>query len=117
MACTNAVNGEQQFKMSPTLHYLDGKSYSITDFLTGTALTPQTPLEHCPGFVQQKFILPANAAGAAKVMLKISPASLRLAAYSGNDYTSAIDIPGHDCTKSYSYSHALVLEDVVVSYK
>ncbi len=116
-ACTNAVNGEQQFKMSPTLHYLDGKSYSITDFLTGTSLTPQTPLEHCPGFVQQKFILPANAAGAAKVMLKISPASLRLAAYSGNDYTSAIDVPGHDCTKSYSYSHALVLEDVVVSYK
>ena len=117
MACTNAVNGEQQFKMSPTLHYLDGKSYSITDFLTGTTLTPQTPLEHCPGFVQQKFILPANAAGAAKVMVKISPASLRLAAYSGNDYTSPIDVPGHDCTKSYSYSHALVLEDVVVSYK
>lgn len=116
-ACTNAVNGEQQFKMNPTMHYLDGKSYEITDFLTSVKIKPQTPLEHCPGFVQQKFILPAHATGAAKVMLKISPASLRLAAYSGVDYKSAIDVPGHDCTKSYSYSHALVLEDVVVSYK
>ena len=115
-ACTNAVNGEQQFKMNPTMHWLNG-TYELTDFLTGSKIKPQTPVEHCPGFVQQKFILPANAAGAAKVMLKISPASLRLATYSGVDYTSPIDVPGHDCTKSYSYSHALVLEDVVVSYK
>ena len=103
--------------MNPTMHWLNGSGYELTDFLTGTKIKPQTPLEHCPGFMQEKFILPANAAGAANVMLKISPASLRLAAYSGVDYTSAIDVPGHDCTKSYSYSHALVLEDVVVSYR
>ncbi len=115
-ACTNAVSGEQQFMMNPTMHWLNG-SYELTDFLTGTKSKPKTPIEHCPGFVQQKFILPANAAGAANVMLKISPASLRLAAYGGINYDSPIDVPGHDCTKSYSYAHALVLEDVVVSYK
>ena len=115
--CTCAVTGNDTFKMNPTMHYLDGKSYELTDFLTGVKLKPQTPLEHCPGFAQEKFILPANAAGAANVMLKISPASLCLAGYSDADYKSSIDIPGHDCTKSYSYSHALVLEDVVVSYK
>lgn len=115
--CTCAITGADQFKMNPTMHWLNGSGYELTDFLTGTKIKPQTPIEHCPGFMQEKFILPANAAGAANVMLKISPASLRLAAYSGVDYTSAIDVPGHDCTKSYSYSHALVLEDVVVSYR
>ncbi len=115
--CTCAVSGADQFKMNPTMHWLNGSGYELTDFLTGAKLKPQTPIEHCPGFMQEKFILPANAAGAAKVMLKISPASLRLAAYSGVDYMSPIDVPGHDCTKSYSYSHALVLEDVVVSYR
>ena len=114
--CTNAVDGSEQFKMNPTMHWLNG-TYELTNYLTSEKVKPYTPFEQCPGFVQQKFILPSTAVGATKVMVKISPASLRLVWYGGALCTDSIDVPGNDCTKTYSYPHSLILEDVVVSYR
>ena len=114
--CINAVDGSEQFKMNPTMHWFNG-SYELTNYLTSVKMKPYTPFEQCPGFVQQKFTLPSTAVGATKVMVKISPASLRLVWYGGTLCTDSIDVPGNDCTQTYSYPHSLILEDVVVSYR
>lgn len=114
--CTNAVDGSEQFKMNPTMHWFNG-TYELTNYLTSVKMKPYTPFEQCPGFVQQKFTLPSTAVGATKVMVKISPASLRLVWYGGTLCTDSIDVPGNDCTQTYSYPHSLILEDVVVSYR
>ena len=112
--CTCAMTGTQQFKMNTTFRWLNG-TYALYDPFTGSTTTwkPYTPSEHCPGFIQQKFILPESAIGAAKVMVKISPASLNLAWY-GSDWKASID-QGKMCTSTYSHIHALCLEDVVIS--
>lgn len=102
--------------MNPTMHWFNG-SYELTNYLTSMKMKPYTPFEQCPGFVQQKFTLPSTAVGATKVMVKISPASLRLVWYGGTLCTDSIDVPGNDCTQTYSYPHSLILEDVVVSYR
>ena len=100
---------------NPTMHWFNGSYNYYTDALKSiTTASRYTPVEHCPGYVQQKFDLPATATGAAKVMVKISPASLRLAGY-GVAYTDSIDT-GVDCYSTYSYPHSLMLEDVSVTY-
>ena len=113
--CTCALTGANQFMQNPTMHWFNGSYNYYTDALKSiTTASRYTPVEHCPGYVQQKFDLPATATGAAKVMVKISPASLRLAGY-GIAYTDSIDT-GVDCYSGYSYPHSLMLEDVSVTY-
>lgn len=112
--CTCATTGQDQFKMNPTMHYFSGTNNYYTD--ANKTLTTEgrtTPIEHCPGFLQQKFVLPASAVGAAKVMVKLSPASLRLAGFPAT-FTDSIDT-GVDCTKDYYYSHILAIEDIAVT--
>ncbi len=111
--CTNTVNGSEQFEMRSTVNYMNPQS--LTNPVTSSALNVYTPLAMPSGFIQEKFTLPASAAGAAKVMVKISPASLRLAWF-GSSYTSSIDT-GIDCTPTLKYPSAFMLEDVVISYK
>lgn len=113
--CTCALTGANQFMQNPTMLWFNGSYNYYTDALKSiTTASRYTPVEHCPGYVQQKFDLPATATGAAKVMVKISPASLRLAGY-GVAYTDSIDT-GVDCYSTYSYPHSLMLEDVSVTY-
>ena len=113
--CTCALTGANQFMQNPTMLWFNGSYNYYTDALKSiTTSSRYTPVEHCPGYVQQKFDLPATATGAAKVMVKISPASLRLAGY-GVAYTDSIDT-GVDCYSTYSYPHSLMLEDVSVTY-
>ncbi len=112
--CTCALTGKDQFMMNPTMHYFSGGHNYYTDAAKKIDTTGKyTPVEHCPGFLQQKFVLPESAIGAANVMVKISPASLRLAGFGAN-YTDSIDT-GVDCTKDYYYVHDLALEDVAVT--
>ncbi len=117
-ACTNAINGEDIFKMNPTMRWTKDTAFTSPKDGT-TTVTANTPDDHCHAYVQQKFVLPATAIGAAKVMVKISPASLRLAWFgkSSEDatYTDTSDVDGFDCTKDYKYIHSLMLEDVVVT--
>ena len=113
--CTCALTGANQFMQNPTMHWFNGSYNYYTDALKSiTTSSRYTPVEHCPGYLQQKFVLPASATGAEKVMVKISPASLRLAGY-GVAYTDSIDT-GVDCYSTYSYPHSLMLEDVSVTY-
>ena len=112
--CTCATTGQDQFKMNPTMHYFSGTHNYYTD--ANKTLTTEgrtTPIEHCPSFLQQKFVLPASAVGAAKVMVKLSPASLRLSGFP-ETFTDSIDT-GVDCTKDYYYSHILAIEDIAVT--
>lgn len=112
--CVNAVDGSKQFKMLPMVNWLNPQD--VTNPLTGVALAGvYTNSEFCPGFTQHQFTVPAAAAGKDKVMVKISPASLRLAWFSGAAYTSTMDVKGNDCTKDYSYPHSLVIEDIAVT--
>ena len=112
--CTCALTGKDHFMQNPTMHYFGGTNNYYTDANKTIDTTGKnTPLEHCPGFLQQKFVLPESAIGAAKVMVKISPASLRLAGF-GAKITDSIDT-GVDCTKDYYYVHDLALEDVAVT--
>ena len=112
--CVNAVDGSKKFKMLPMVNWLNPQD--LTNPLTSTVLKGvYTNLEFCPGFTQHQFTVPAEAAGKDKVMVKISPASLRLAWLSGAAYTSTIDVSGNDCKKDYSYPHALVIEDITVT--
>ena len=83
-----------------------------------TKVKVTTPDDHCHGYVQQKFTLPASAIGATKVMVKISPASLRLAWFGQTgkrNYTDTSDVEGFDCTSTYDYIMAMCLEDVVIT--
>ena len=113
--CTCALTGADQFMQNPTMHWFNGSYNYYTDALKSlTTSSRYTPVEHCPGYMQQKFVLPASAIGAQNVMVKISPASLRLAGY-GIAYTDSIDT-GVDCYSGYSYPHSLMLEDVSVTY-
>ncbi len=113
--CTNAINGSTQFKMNPFINYMCPQS--LKDYLTNTTISVNANSDFCPGFTQQKFFLPANAAGVEKVMVKISPASLRLAWFSDNGaWNGSMDVPGHDCTSSYSYPCAIIFEDLAVTY-
>ena len=113
--CVNAVDGSKQFKMLPMVNWLNPQG-SFTNPVTGKALSNvYTNAEFCPGFTQHQFTLPAAAAGKEKVMVKISPASLQLAWFSGAAYTSTMTVSGNNCTKDYSYPHALVIEDITVT--
>ena len=112
--CVNAVDGSKKFKMLPMVNWLN--TQDLTNPLTSTVLKGvYTNLEFCPGFTQHQFTVPAAAAGKDKVMVKISPAALRLAWFSAAAYTSTIDVSGNDCKKDYSYPHALVIEDITVT--
>ena len=113
-ACNNAVDGSKQFKMLPMVNWLNPDSF--TNPVTGKTLSDvYTNTEFCPGFTQHQFTLPAAAAGKEKVMVKISPASLQLAWFSGAAYTSTMTVSGNNCTKDYSYPHALCIEDIAVT--
>ena len=113
-ACNNAVDGSKQFKMLPMVNWLNPESF--TNPVTGKTLSSvYTNTEFCPGFTQHQFTLPAAAAGKEKVMVKISPASLQLAWFSGAAYTSTMTVSGNNCTKDYSYPHALCIEDIAVT--
>ena len=113
--CTCALTGADQFMQNPTMLWFNGSYNYYTDALQSITTSGRyTPVEHCPSYVQHKFDLPATATGAAKVMIKISPASLRLAGF-GVAYTDSIDT-GVDCYSTYSYPHSLMLEDVSVTY-
>ena len=113
-ACNNAVDGSKQFKMLPMVNWLNPDSF--TNPVTGKSLSNvYTNTEFCPGFTQHQFTLPAEAAGKEKVMVKISPASLQLAWFSGTAYTSTMTVSGNNCTKDYSYPHALCIEDIAVT--
>ena len=113
-ACNNAVDGSKQFKMLPMVNWLNPDSF--TNPVTGKTLSSvYTNAEFCPGFTQHQFTLPAAAAGKEKVMVKISPASLQLAWFSGAAYTSTMTVSGNNCTKDYSYPHALCIEDIAVT--
>ena len=114
-ACTNAINGTTQFKMNPMMNWLAPQS--LTNYITGTATSVNTNADFCPGFTQQKFFLPTSATGAEKVMLKLSPASLRIAWFSNNGaWNGTMDTEGNDCTSTYSYPCAIGLEDVAITY-
>ena len=114
-ACVNAVDGSKQFKMLPMVNWLNPQG-SFTNPVTGKTLSSvYTNTEFCPGFTQHQFTLPAAAAGKDKVMVKISPASLQLAWFSGAAYTSTMTVSGNNCTKDYSYPHALCIEDIAVT--
>ena len=114
-ACNNAVDGSKQFKMLPMVNWLNPQG-SFTNPVTGKTLSSvYTNTEFCPGFTQHQFTLPAEAAGKEKVMVKISPASLQLAWFSGAAYTSTMTVSGNNCTKDYSYPHALCIEDIAVT--
>ena len=114
-ACVNAVDGSKQFKMLPMVNWLNPQG-SFTNPVTGKTLSSvYTNTEFCPGFTQHQFTLPAAAAGKEKVMVKISPASLQLAWFSGAAYTSTMTVSGNNCTKDYSYPHALCIEDIAVT--
>ena len=113
--CVNAVDGSKQFKMLPMVNWLNPQG-SFTNPVTSKALSNvYTNTEFCPGFTQHQFTLPAAAAGKEKVMVKISPASLQLAWFSGAAYTSTMTVSGNNCTKDYSYPHALCIEDIAVT--
>lgn len=110
--CTNAINGSQQFEMRSVVNWLSAQS--LTNPVTSQAIKAYTPLAMPAGFIQEKFLLPATASGAEKVMVKISPKSLRLAWF-GTEYTDSIDT-GIDCTSDLKYPSAFMLEDVAVTY-
>lgn len=115
--CTNAINGEDLFKLNPLMRWTSGTT--LTSPIDGTTtVSATTPDDHCHSYVQQKFVLPETAIGVAKVMIKLSPASLRLAWFgkTGNrNYTDTSDVEGFDCTSTYDYIMAMCLEDVVVT--
>lgn len=113
--CTNAINGTKQYKLNPLMNWLAPQA--LTNHLTGTSTSVYTNSDFCPGFTQQKFFLPASATGAANVMVKISPASLRLAWFSDNGaWNGSMDTEGNDCTSTYSYPCAVLFEDLAVTY-
>lgn len=115
--CINAINGENLYKLNPLMRWTQNtECTSPIDNTTTVKVT--TPDDHCQGYVQQKFTLPASAIGAAKVMVKISPASLRLAWFGSTGkrtYTDTSDVDGFDCTSTYDYIMAMCLEDVVIT--
>ncbi len=116
-ACTNAINGSTKFKMNPMVNWVTGGTTSFNNPVTGTSLSGiEANLDFCPGFTQQKFILPANAAGAAKVMLKLSPASTQIAWFSEASYKGSMEVEGNNCTSSYTYNCSVALEDLAVTY-
>lgn len=116
-ACTNAINGSTKFKMNPMVNWLSGGTTNYNNPVTGTNLAGiETNLDFCPGFTQQKFILPANAAGAAKVMLKLSPASTQIAWFSDASYKGSMEVEGNNCTSTYTHGCAVALEDLAVTY-
>ena len=113
--CENAINGTTEFKMLPMVNW--NSNAAIADpFNVSTTTTLSTNLEFCPGFTQQKFLLPASASGAQKVMVKISPKSLQIAYPTNGTYTATMDKAGKDCTKDYSYPCTIVFEDLAVTY-
>lgn len=113
--CTNAINGTKQYKLNPMMNWLNPQA--LTNHLTGTSTSVYTNSDFCPGFTQQKFFLPTSATGAAKVMVKISPASLRIAWFSNNGaWNGSMDTEGNDCTSTYSYPCAILFEDVAITY-
>ena len=110
--CTNTINGSQEFEMRSVVNWLNAQS--LTNPVTGQEISAYSPLAMPAGFIQEKFTLPESASGAANVMVKISPKSLRLAWF-GSEYTDSIDT-GIDCTSDLKYPSALMLEDVAITY-
>ena len=111
--CTNAINGTQEFKMLPLVNWnADNTAYN-SPF---GSIKLANNLEFCPGMTQQKFLLPDGTAGADKVMIKISPASLQLAYPTDGTFKATMDDPTKLCTKDYSYPCAVMLEDLAVTY-
>ena len=85
-------------------------------FNVSSSVTLTNNTEFCPGFTQQKFVLPASAQGAAKVMVKISPASLQVAYPTDGTFNATMDKEGKNVTKDYNYPCAIMFEDVAVTY-
>lgn len=113
--CTNAINGTKQYKLNPLMNWLNPQS--LTNHLTNATVSAYTNSDFCPGFTQQKFFLPTSATGAQKVLVKISPASLRLAWFSNNGaWDGSMDTEGNDCTSTYSYPCAIIFEDIAITY-
>ena len=113
--CENAINGTTEFKMLPMVNW--NTNADVADpFDVSTKMKLTNNLEFCPGFTQQKFLLPASAIGAAKVMVKISPKSLQIAYPTDATYTATMDKADKNCTKDYSYPCCIVIEDLAVSY-
>ena len=113
--CTNAINGTKQYKLNPMMNWLNPQA--LTNHLTGVSTSVYTNSDFCPGFTQQKFFLPTSATGAANVMVKISPASLRIAWFSNNGaWNGSMDTEGNDCTSTYSYPCAVIFEDIAITY-
>lgn len=113
--CENAINGTTEFKMLPMVNW--NTNADVADpFNVSTKMKLTNNLEFCPGFTQQKFLLPASASGAAKVMVKISPKSLQIAYPTDATYTATMDKEGKNCTKDYSYPCCIVIEDLAVTY-
>ena len=111
--CTNTVNGSQEFEMRSVVNWLSGNNNMVNP-VTSAVMNPYTPTAMPAGFIQEKFTLPASATGAFRVMVKISPKSLRLASF-GATFSDSIDT-GVDCTETTKYPSAFMLEDVVVTY-
>ncbi|MBO5814377.1 MAG: hypothetical protein J6R13_07695 [Alistipes sp.] len=111
--CTNAINGTQEFKMLPLVNW-NAENTAYTSPFGSIKLANN--LEFCPGMTQQKFLLPDGTAGADKVMIKISPASLQLAYPTNGTFKATMDDPTKQCTKDYSYPCAVMLEDLAVTY-
>ena len=114
--CENAINGTTEFKMLPMVNW--NYNQALKDPFTNMAstFTLTNNLEFCPGFTQQKFLLPTSASGAAKVMVKISPKSLQIAYPTDATHTATMDKAGKNCTKDYSYPCCIVIEDLAVTY-
>ena len=113
--CTNAINGSEEFRLLPMVNW--NENAAIADpFNVSTTVQLTTNAEFCPGFTQQKFVLPASAKGAAKVMVKISPASLQVAYPTDGTYTATMDKEGKNVTKDYSYPCAIVFDGIAVTY-
>lgn len=127
-ACTNAITGDQTggFDLHMINMYIDKCGYYHPITGANTAPSATTSLDvffatsptgaSAPGaYIQQKFILPANAQGAAKVMVKISPRSLELAWPTSTAWNTPLNGSGLFATKSIVHGLAYCFEDVAVT--
>ncbi|MBQ3247800.1 MAG: hypothetical protein IJB08_07160 [Alistipes sp.] len=113
--CINAINGSEEFRLLPMVNW-NTEAGLADPFDVSKKVTLTNNLEFCPGFTQQKFVLPASAKGAAKVMVKISPASLQVAYPTDGTFNATMDKEGKNVTKDYSYPCAIIFDGIAVTY-
>ena len=112
---TDAVTGATEFMLHPIPTW-NGAAYNDPSTSTSAGTAPPT-VQMCLGLVEYSFVLPAAASGQNEVIVRITPASRRIATLpkGGSNYTKSLD-QNVDATAAANYGNMIHFGGIQIQY-